>query len=115
MFKQNQFPVQAKPIYQFTLTPDGIARTEHRTYTSYQGSPREGKMYRIHTGDHIVVKSEHQLDVCRHNRIFTFCDDMGRAQETMLAHYNFMADKAALQLKQAEDAVAVLTRQGNKP
>lgn len=111
-YNKKDFPVNKKPIYDYSLTDDGcLVCKEHFRYETLEPSPgyhlpgHVSYLYRIHTGNGIISKNEHQMERYLNGHLFTLQKDSDRALDIIIKHYSeketeaqAMADKCSAML-----------------
>lgn len=93
-------PLQERPIYAFTIGPDGDTLT--RTYYRYDILSRGVPTYRM-VNDYggVVIKTEKQLDRFANGYYYSFTNDPDAARTAAVKHLRNRVEKAEAALQKA--------------
>lgn len=93
-------PLQERPIYAFTIGPDGGILT--RTYYRYDILSRGVPTYRM-VNDYggVVIKTEKQLDRFANGYYYSFTNDPDAARTAAVKHLRNRVEKAEAALQKA--------------
>ena len=98
--KKPELPLQDRPIYAFTVGPDGEILT--RTYYRYDVLSRGVPTYRM-VNDYggVVIKTDKQLDRFANGYYYSFTNNPDAARAAAVEHLRTRVEKAEAALEKA--------------